>query len=54
MRAEYADNPLMVDTSHLIDDDLEFYDYADSLAERQRLAHEIDAEMRLAHELPVM
>lgn len=51
MRVDYADNPLIVDNSHLLDDDLEYYAYADSLAERQRLAHEIDDEMRLAHEI---
>ncbi len=40
-----GENQYAVDNSHLLDDDLEYYNYADSLAERQRLWHEIADEM---------
>ena len=36
-----------MDNSHLLNNDLEYYDYADSLAERQRLSHEIADEMKV-------
>ncbi len=39
-------NQYRVDNSHLLNNDLEYYVYADSLAERQRLAHEIEDEMK--------
>lgn len=39
------ENPLRVDNSHRLDDDLEYYAYADTKDERLRLAGEIRDEM---------
>jgi len=46
------ENPLAVDQNDLLNDEYEYYAYADSLAERQRLEHEISGELDVGGNTP--